>query len=309
MRLSIIIPVFNGENSINILLTSLVNQTEKLDYLQVIIVDDGSVDNTSKVVNDYRIYLEKICNDFIYLYQVNEGASSARNHGLSFSKGEYVWFIDADDYIEASSFELFNKYVQRNGDIILFDHWNNMNEYKILQERKYLTSKEYLEEANGRLYLWDKLYPYGLLLNERINTSLISMEDFEFNLRILSKNPGITKLNFSLYHYEYNELSISRNITDEKLILLYENTVLAHSLAKNITTNVKGLEIALNKTINYSVLGFFYSLSYQKYKLADFIRAVRLYKKLGFLPVGRLSNKGVKVNLFKILLNFVSRFL
>ena len=99
--ISIIIPAYNAEVYLKECLESIKNQS--YSNFEVLIVDDGSLDNTSKISKQY----EKEDNRFKYLYQDNAGPSVARNTGIKQSKGEYIWFVDADDWIEKDSLQVF----------------------------------------------------------------------------------------------------------------------------------------------------------------------------------------------------------
>ena len=117
VTLSIIIPVFNCEKTIKKCLDSIFNQKTELEY-EVILVDDSSSDNTVKVVESTisgRKNSRLIC-------QENAGAGAARNKALSYAKGEYLFFIDGDDYISGNCLNILNMEIQKkeNLDILIF---------------------------------------------------------------------------------------------------------------------------------------------------------------------------------------------
>ena len=95
-KVSIIIPVYNGENAISISLDSILSQTLK-DY-EVIIIDDGSNDKTNDIVSSYT----NSDNRFRYFYQENQGVSGARNNGIKKSNGDYICFLDSDDFYDST---------------------------------------------------------------------------------------------------------------------------------------------------------------------------------------------------------------
>ena len=92
MFLSIIIPVYNVENYLRKCLESIMEQ--KLDNMEIIIIDDGSTDASGEICEEYK------GKNVIVKHKKNGGLSSARNYGLEFAKGDYIWFIDSDDFIE-----------------------------------------------------------------------------------------------------------------------------------------------------------------------------------------------------------------
>lgn len=116
MKVSIILPVYNVEKYLEECMESAINQT--LDSIEIIAVNDGSTDNSIDILKKYE---EKY--DFVKIVtQENKGLSGARNTGLREAKGEYVYFLDSDDYIELNSMEYcYNIAVENNLDIITFD--------------------------------------------------------------------------------------------------------------------------------------------------------------------------------------------
>lgn len=112
-KVSIIIPVFNVECYLQECLDSVVNQT--LKDIEIICIDDGSTDSSLKILQKYK----KQDNRIILLTQENKGAHLARTTALKIAKGEYIGFIDSDDWIDLDFFEtLYNKAIEENADIV-----------------------------------------------------------------------------------------------------------------------------------------------------------------------------------------------
>ncbi len=99
IKISIIIPVYNSEKYLRTCLDSITNQT--LKDIEIIIVDDGSVDKSSEIYNEYLNKDDRI----IVIKQTNQKQGAARNRGIEISKGEYIGFVDADDYVDLTFFE------------------------------------------------------------------------------------------------------------------------------------------------------------------------------------------------------------
>ena len=114
IKISIIVPVYNTENYLNRCLDSLVCQT--LNDIEIIIVNDGSHDNSQLIIDQYyKKYSEKI----IPLIKENGGLSETRNLGLKYAKGEYISFIDSDDYVEKDMCEkMYDKGIQTESDVV-----------------------------------------------------------------------------------------------------------------------------------------------------------------------------------------------
>lgn len=114
MKVSIIIPVYNVEKYLEQCLDSAVNQT--LKDIEIIIVNDGSTDSSYEIVDKYK------GENIVVIDQINKGSAGARNSGLRVAKGEYIYFLDSDDYIELNAMEIcYNAAKQSDSDIVIFD--------------------------------------------------------------------------------------------------------------------------------------------------------------------------------------------
>ena len=121
MDLSIIIPVFNGEKFIKKSIYSIVNQIKENNNIEIIVVDDGSTDETKKICESLNIKNLKVINT------QNKGVSVARNIGINSAQGNYIMFVDADDYLDDCWYNVLEKYINNTEyDIVFFG--NNLNE-------------------------------------------------------------------------------------------------------------------------------------------------------------------------------------
>ncbi len=125
---SIIVPIYNKELYLEECLDSIINQT--LKTIEIILVDDGSTDNSKKICEQY---LKD--NRVSYYYQENEGLASARQTGINVSKGEYIGFIDADDWIELDMYEkMYGKAKEFNADVVYCNRVDNIDSYRPSKE-------------------------------------------------------------------------------------------------------------------------------------------------------------------------------
>lgn len=123
-KVTIIIPIYNAKNYLNKCLDSITNQS--LQDLQVILVNDGSTDSSEQIIDEY---IAKYPNLFEKLNKENGGQATARNLGIKYAKGEYVIFIDSDDYIEPSMIEeLYTSANKNNADIAICDYYEITND-------------------------------------------------------------------------------------------------------------------------------------------------------------------------------------
>ena len=199
-KVSVIVPVYNVENYIERCLNSLVNQT--LKDIEIIVVNDGSTDNSIKVINDF---LDKYKN-IIYVEKKNGGLSDARNYGMKYAKGDYIAFLDTDDYVDTTIYEkMYNKAVEENADFVECDfYWVYPNKRKTDVGIIYKDKKEMLTYA--RVVAWNKLIK-RTIIKEQFPVGL-NYEDVEFFYKLI---PNINKFTFvkePLIYYIQREDSI-----------------------------------------------------------------------------------------------------
>ena len=118
-KVSVIVPFYNVEDYIEKCIKSLLNQT--LDDLEIILVNDGSKDNSESIA---KKYLNEYPKKIIYLEKENGGLGDARNYGIPYAKGEYIAFIDSDDYVEKDMYEqMLKKAEEEQSDMVECDFW------------------------------------------------------------------------------------------------------------------------------------------------------------------------------------------
>ena len=209
--ISIIVPVYNNEALVERCLLSIIAQTYK--NIEIIVVNDGSTDNSEGkilAIKDERIK---------YFYQNNSGPSVARNKGLDFATGEYIAFIDSDDYIEVSMFEkMLNLALSNDAEIVSCDIYKKISENKIINVKEPYAVESTWQDFfrnfvlnNGLCSLWNKLFKRELFNNVRLYEDIRLGEDSSALLRILPKAKKIMHLSEPLYVYDLTHEGISRN--------------------------------------------------------------------------------------------------
>lgn len=128
-KISVIVPIYNAEKYLEKCIKSIVNQT--YDNIELILVNDGSTDNSEKIINKYINSKET---EVIYVKKKNGGLSDARNFGLKYATGDYYAFIDSDDYIERKTFEELSRYMEENYDMIKMKIKKVDEEENVLEE-------------------------------------------------------------------------------------------------------------------------------------------------------------------------------
>lgn len=215
--LSIIVPVYNVEKYIDKCLYSLVNQT--LSDIEIIIVNDGSTDDSQKIIDKYvKNYSRKV---FGYKKE-NGGLSDSRNFGLKHAKGEYVGFVDSDDWVEIDMFEkLYNFSKKTNADIVISDFIfepENIVMHSTIQKNIKLNLKDnpeilFIEPSvcnklfkRSLFYENDITFPYGLLHEDRYTIAQL----YFYSDKIYYIGKGY-------YHYlKQRECSITTSINIKK---------------------------------------------------------------------------------------------
>ena len=220
-KVSVIVPFYNVEGYIEKCLETLVNQT--LKEIEIILVNDGSKDRSINIVEKFlQRYPEKI----VYLEKENGGLSDARNFGIPHAKGEYVAFLDSDDYVEKDMYENMYELAKReNSDMVECNfYWEYPDKKKEDIGKEYQVNNEMLEKV--RVVAWNKLIRREIIQDANIQFPKgYRYEDVEFTYKLI---PFIKKVSFCkkpLVHYIQREGSIS-NLQNERNIEIFD--VLEH---------------------------------------------------------------------------------
>ena len=179
-KYTIILPVYNCEKYISRCLESLIKQ----DYsnIEIILIDDGSTDNTAKICDEYRNKDSRITCKHIN----NEGVSNARNIGLKMATGDYVTFVDADDYVDSKTISSINKIIlSENVDIVKYGYYKELNKIKIKNKFKTVTNKKIYKKSYKKLiepYIFST-NDFGNVWNAFFNKEILKNLIFDINLK------------------------------------------------------------------------------------------------------------------------------
>ena len=206
---SVIVPFYNVEGYIGRCLDSLVKQT--LDDIEIILVNDGSKDRSKIVVDKYlKEYPEKI----VYLEKENGGLSDARNYAIPYAKGEYIAFLDSDDYVEYTMYkDMYELAKKENSDMVECDfYWEYPYKNKTKEDKGliYNGKKEMIEKV--RVVAWNKLIKKDILEKSKIIFPKgYRYEDVEFTYKLVPYLDKVSFLKKPCVHYIQREGSISNN--------------------------------------------------------------------------------------------------
>ncbi|MBC2871085.1 glycosyltransferase [Acetanaerobacterium sp. MSJ-12] len=209
--LSIIIPVYNAEKTVGYSIESVLAQ--KWDDIEIIVVDDGSSDGSLTICKEY----EKKDTRIKVIHQENGGPGAARNTGLQNAKGDYIAFVDADDYIENEMYDiLLEKLCSTDADVAICGYIREYYKGEHLSACKKVTTesaevskkawRQYFDEWYYKNYfnvLWNKIYKKEVIENYNIlfQTDIYNGEDLIFNLSYFAHIQKVVVLDQALYHY------------------------------------------------------------------------------------------------------------
>lgn len=254
--ISIIVPFYNVEQYIDRCIQSLIAQTYQ--NIEILLVDDCSPDNTLEIVQQYAQTDSRIK---ILQYEKNRGLGGARNYGVEKAKGEYILFVDSDDYIEANTVERLYEKAKDNNLCVLEANYLKEGESntEILPRRNYfanntLSGKEYWESIPiAPVVAWNKFYKLSFLQENNIVFKLRKFEDVAFTAEVFMKAKRVMNIEFPFYHYIVRENSI---MTETTSISHLED---AYALIKDMKVLFEGSKEneQMKKSYLYSYISFF----------------------------------------------------
>lgn len=242
IKISIIIPVYNVEEYLEKCLDSVINQT--LKEIEIICINDGSTDNSKVILENYakRDKRIKIFN------QKNLGLSASRNKGIKYATGEYIFFIDADDWIELNTCEITYDFAkERNLDLLLFgakhidfegntydDNYYNLSCFENKYEGEVFNYKTIINKLFLLdIHVWDKLFKTEVLRNNCIIFPLINFEDNPFFYEVLLNCERVSILKNCFYYYFKRDNSIMNAFDDRFLDMIAMSNLVIESFKKN----------------------------------------------------------------------------
>jgi len=255
VKISVIIPVYNVEEYLKQCLDSIVNQS--LNEIEIICINDGSADKSLKILEDYA----KNDSRFVIVSQENCGQGAARNRGLDIAQGEYVVFVDPDDWIEENALEkIYACFKSNDTDVVQFDY-KDYNDYTKITKKidfsKFLKKKFNYEIKDGGFYswkeifhkkfkyskftVWSKAYSLKFLRENDIKFPLNKHgEDDVFSAQVFLETERICYLKDFLYVYRTRKNSAVNSLSDEHFCI-FENvhTVKEFLIKKNLYEYLK----------------------------------------------------------------------
>ncbi|BBA50715.1 putative glycosyltransferase [Fusobacterium varium] len=285
MELSIIVPIYNVEDYLEECLKSLYNI--KNIKLEIILVNDGSKDNSFKIMEKFKeIYPERT----VLIDKKNGGLSSARNTGIKVAAGEYISFIDSDDFVDSDEFEKFFREGQKDKlDVMV----GNMRYYTSEKTGDSLFRSDIIKNSgvvNGTDFFWnlfqkpkcfreevvDDIYKREFLLKNNIwfNENIVH-EDSEFTPLVYLKAEKVKYIDRAFYFYRQRTGSIMNKVSEKSMISL-------EMICEKFFIECDNLDSAKGKEVLSALILSFYSVVvYKRYNGAgDWKRVHKRYKEL-----------------------------
>jgi len=225
IKVSIVVPVYNTEKYLDKCLHSLVNQT--LDLVEIIIVNDGSTDKSQMIIDEY---LKKYPDRVKIFIKNNGGLSDARNFGIERASGEYIGFVDSDDYVNTNMFKnLYEAAISKNADIVECDYksFYYKKDEIVFFEPDCKTNKKYqdiiINESKSIIVdisdmAWNKIYRKNLFIDYTIRFPKgLWHEDYATIPILISKAKKYALIDYVGYYYLQRENSITHSVSTKSL--------------------------------------------------------------------------------------------
>lgn len=307
MKLSYIIPVYNVEKYLRQCVDSVLAQS--IDDYEIILVDDGSPDNCPSICDEYK---EKFPDIVKVIHKENGGLPAARNAGFEIAQGEYVYFLDSDDFLfDGMVSEVYEKAKKYNADIIQFSYKSydekkdaEYDRHTVFDDSKIYSHCDIEDMINNHMddniliYVWRNLYrteflrENGIISDEKLKT----MQDTPFNMEAFLKARTLVSLDKQVYCYRLREGSIQRRkfIKDYEEYFFYQWKVKLEKYEQNCTPSQKFYRDVAERNIKT----FFPRMVRNHYlnRTADRFSALR---KIGNSEMMRRSFKDYNIRGFK----------
>ena len=303
---SIIIPIYNVEKYLEQCIKSLINQTYR--NLEIILINDGSTDKSTKICEKYKNQDNRI----VFINKKNGGAASAKNEGLKIAKGDYITFVDSDDFIEPDMIEyMVNTIKKYNSDIIqcsftnLYKNTERFKQDKIVEQK--ISSKDFLElflkKWDSSLF-WNKLFKREVIENVFVKEGRCIDDEF-FTYKCVINSKSIVTSNKIVYNYRMRKSGVMKSESSQKQILkdrvdyLYERYELVRKIYKD-----------LDKSFLEHLLTYYLIISKDYYvdeKLLDYMKN-NLKSEKGKIITSNIDIR-IKMQIFKFMMTKSDKYI
>lgn len=247
---SIIVPIYNVEKYLDKCVESLINQT--YSEIEIILVDDGSKDSCAEICDFYATKDSRIT----VIHQENRGLSVARNRGIECAKGEWLLFVDGDDYVEPRFVEcLYHEVLVSDVDIAICNYVArdesgksiNRSSYSVVPSMAPIDNVEALLLFENKQYgtffdvVWNKIFRKKLFANIRFPEGISLIEDISIIPELFYKADKISIIEDKMYNYVYREGSLSNGFNDKEKDYQLRRPMMEQRLERYISWDIKEL--------------------------------------------------------------------
>ena len=218
-KISVIVPIYNVEKYLSQCIDSIINQTYK--NLEIILVNDGSPDKCGAICDEYSNKDERIK----VIHKKNGGLSDARNAGLDIATGDFISFVDSDDWIDIDTYEIMmNNIIKYNADIAVSNInyvYDEKSKPKYNEENIHIFNREeamneLIHDGLVQAVVWNKIYKKELLYNMKFKVGKLNEDEF-FTYKICARAEKIVYIPNTLYQYRQRENSIMSTYSLKRL--------------------------------------------------------------------------------------------
>ena len=242
MLLTVIIPVYKTEQTLNRCIESVISQ-DVSDGMEIILVDDGSPDNCPILCDEWAKGDERIR----VIHQKNQGLGAARNAGIALANGKYITFVDSDDYLAADTYPKLIQRFEEHPEIDVLEYEfcqeKGTSEHFCFQDIVYPDARQYWLQTRAwwHSYAWNKIYRRTLFDKVRYADNLFC-EDMLLLVQLLERNPVVATAHLGTYIYIWNEEGLTANVTAEKTRQLLETLIYAKRALRMSVFSLEGLD-------------------------------------------------------------------
>ena len=312
MKISLIIAAYNVEKFLEKCVRSCCNQSVDPSVYEIIVVNDGSTDGTLSILKQLKLEFKNL----LIIDQANQGLGAARNAGLKMSSGDYVWFIDGDDYLAEQVLNGIIECINKNkADVLILNYdivdqnYNTITgkANEIIISGDVESGSKFYSNNFLKNYTWTFIFNINLFRNYDINfQERINMQDSEILPKLLIHAPRVSFFNETCYYYVQHPNSFTNSNRGSVRYKYFESIVIVYnSLASFLKDEANGdmdMIDGLNKKLKAIKEMVFYHLIFYKYDEVTMSKIISLLKDNNLYPLNietKLKYKLLKLGLNK----------
>ena len=269
MKLSIIVPVYNVEAYVEKCLRSLLKQDINAEDYEIIVIDDGSTDKSIDVVEQ----IQRGVSNIKVIRQSNQGLGAARNAGIAHSCGEYLMFVDSDDYIEHNVLnQVLSIVIEKDLEVLRFNYLNVSEDGAIIPKTSNaLKNVQYIEEVvpgkdfiakqmGWACYVWLYLFSAKFIKEQNVKfRPSVYFEDVFWLLEVLHKSEKVSAIDLNVYYYLQRAGSITKSVSEEKKHKIFRDKLLVLEWIRDLSEKTTDYQLWkwYNGFISLTMMGLF----------------------------------------------------